>query len=58
MIGNARKFRAKANRLLRLYSLWHETNRGEIRRECLHLLSEILSVDPRFNLRQEFQKAF
>ena len=58
MRGNARKFQAKARRLLRLYSLWHETHREEIHRRCVRLLGEILLVEPRFNLRRQFQKAF
>jgi hypothetical protein len=58
MIGNARKFREKADKLLRLYSLWQETRREEFQRQCLTLLSEILVQDPNFNLRREFQKAF
>ncbi|MFA6599877.1 MAG: hypothetical protein WC352_00900 [Candidatus Omnitrophota bacterium] len=58
MIGNARKFREKADKLLRLYSLWHETHREEFQRKCLVLLSEILVQDPNFSIRREFQKAF
>lgn len=58
MRGSARRIRVKARRLLRLYSLWHETHRGEIQRQCEGLLREILNIDPRFSLRHEFQKAF
>ena len=58
MKGNARKFRAKEKRLLQLYSLWHETRREEIQRRCLGLLGELLSLEPRFSLRHEFQLAF
>lgn len=58
MIGNARKFRVKADRLLRLYSLWHETHREEVQREWLSVLTEILLQDPQFSLRREFQRAF
>ena len=58
MRGNVRRFQAKARRLLRLYSLWHETNREDVKRQCLSLLGEILTVEPRFSLRREFQKAF
>lgn len=58
MIGNARKFREKSDKLLRLYSLWQETRREEIQRQCLMLLGEILIQDPSFSLRREFQKAF
>ncbi len=58
MKGNVRKFQSKAKRLLRLYSLWHETHREDVQHKCMTLLSEILAVEPRFNLRREFQKAF
>lgn len=58
MKGNVRKFQSKAKRLLRLYSLWHETHRDDLERKCMLLLSEILAVEPRFSLRREFQKAF
>lgn len=58
MKGNVRKFQSKAKRLMRLYSLWHETHREDLQQKCIHLLSEILAVEPRFNLRREFQKAF
>lgn len=58
MRGSVRRLRVKSRRLLRLYSLWHETNRGEIQRQCEGLLREILNIDPHFSLRHEFQKAF
>ncbi len=58
MIGNARRYKAKAERLLQLYSLWHETHREDVRRQCLSLLGELLSHDPNFSLRREFQIAF
>ena len=58
MRGNVRKFQTKAKRLLRLYSLWHETHREDVQQQCMTLLSEILAVEPRFSLRREFQKAF
>lgn len=58
MIGNARKFRMRADRLMRLYSLWHETHREEVQREWMRVLSEILVQDPNFSLRREFQRAF
>lgn len=58
MRGNARRLRAKAKRLLQLYSLWHETYRGDLQRQCVGLLREILSIEPHFSLRHEFQKAF
>lgn len=55
---NARRLRVKAKRLLQLYSLWHETHRGELERQCVGLLREILAMEPHFSLRHEFQKAF
>lgn len=58
MKGNARKLHSKARRLLRLYSLWHETHREDLQQKCVLLLSEIMAAEPRFNLRHEFQKAF
>ena len=50
--------RAKERRLLRLYSLWHTTYAEGIRQKCLSLLGEIVSMDPAFSLRGEFQAAF
>ena len=58
MKESARKFHAKAKKLLRLYSLWHETHSDAVQRQCLRLLGEVLSLEPHFNLRREFQKAF
>lgn len=58
MKRSARKFQVKAKRLLKLYSLWHETRRQELERQCERLLSEILDIDPGFSLRREFQTAF
>ena len=58
MRGSVRRFRAKARRLLRLYSQWHLTHQEGLERRYLRLLAEILVVDPGFSLRQEFQKAF
>jgi hypothetical protein len=58
MKENARKFRVKARRLLRLYSQWHETHSDAAQRKCLMLLAEIMTLEPRFSLRQEFQRAF
>ena len=52
------QIRMKEQRLLRLYSLWHEYHQEGLRRKCLSLLGEIVSVDPAFNLRREFQVAF
>ena len=58
MKGNVRKYQVKARRLLRLYSLWHETQREDLKKKCLTLLSEVLAIDPRFSLRHEFESAF
>ncbi|HXV27636.1 MAG TPA: hypothetical protein VD913_01590 [bacterium] len=58
MKGSARNFKSKAEKLLRLYSLWQETRRDDLQRRCLGLLGEILNREPRFNLRQEFKEAF
>ena len=58
MRGNVRRFKAKARKLLKLYSLWHMTHQEEIERRYLALLGEILAAEPRFSLRREFQKAF
>ena len=52
------RFHTKAKKLLQLYSLWHETHREDVQRDCLKLLAEILAVEPHFQLRSEFQKAF
>ena len=58
MKRSARKFKAKARRLLKLYSLWQETRRADLQRKCEGLLGEILDIEPDFNLRREFQTAF
>ena len=58
MRGSARKFRAKERRLLQLYSQWQETRRVDLQKRCLGLLREILSLEPRFSLRGEFDQAF
>jgi len=58
MKKSVRKTRLKAKRLLQLYSLWQETRREEVEKECLGLLGEILAVNPKFSLRKEFQHAF
>ncbi|HLD70107.1 MAG TPA: hypothetical protein VJA17_05010 [Candidatus Omnitrophota bacterium] len=55
---SARKFRAKERRLLKLYSLWQETRREEVQRQCLGLLMQIMALKPHFSLRHEFDKAF
>ncbi len=56
--GSARRFRVKAEKLLRLYSLWQETRREDIRRQCLKLLGQIVAADPSFTLRGQFRNAF
>lgn len=58
MKGNARSYRAKEKKLLRLYSEWHATNRDDLRRKCLTVLGHILMVDPQYKIRQPFQQAF
>jgi len=58
MKGNARKFRDKEKKFLKLYSQWQETRREDLQRRCLWLLREILALDPRFSIRSEFQGAF
>ena len=58
MRGNVRRFRAKARKLLRVYSQWHLTHQEELERRYLTLLAEILAVNPRFNMHQQFRKAF
>jgi len=58
MKRSARKFNAKARRLLKLYSLWQETRREDLQIKCMGLLGEILAIEPAFNLRGEFQTAF
>ena len=58
MRRSARKFKAKAKRLLKLYSLWQETRREDIQQKCMGLLGEILDIEPSFSLRREFQGAF
>jgi len=58
MRESVRKSRLKAKKLLQLYSLWQETRREEVEKECLGLLGEILAVNPKFSLRRQFQHAF
>ena len=58
MTGNVRRFRTKARRLMRLYSLWHKTHREEVQQKYLELLGEIMTLRPHFNLRQVFKRAF
>ncbi len=59
MSGNVRnRMQAKERRLLQLYSLWQETRSGELQKRCLGLLRELMSIDPAFSLRREFQEAF
>jgi hypothetical protein len=52
------KVRIKERRLLKLYSRWHETHSGQDEKRYQSLLGEILSVDPGFNPRCQFQIAF
>ncbi len=56
MKENVRKIEVKARKLMRLYSLWHETHREEFQRKYLTLLGEILAAEPRFSLRREIQR--
>lgn len=58
MKRSVRSLRTKARQLLKLYSLWHETHQEGYERKYLSLLGEILSADPAFNPRREFQIAF
>lgn len=58
MTVSARNFRSAENKLLRLYSLWHETHRLDVQTQCLDLLGKMQRVHPAFNLRQRFQIAF
>jgi len=58
MRRSARKYKAKARRLLQLYSLWQETRREELQQKWMGLLGEILDLEPEFSLRREFQNAF
>jgi hypothetical protein len=58
MRKSARKFKAKAKRLMQLYSLWQETRREDLQHKCMGLLGEILDLEPGFSLRREFQAAF
>ena len=56
MKGNALKLQSKARKLLRLYSLWHETRKEEFQQKYLNLLGEILILEPRFSMRQELNR--
>ncbi len=58
MKKNVLNFRHKARRLMKLYSLWQETRDCRLEKKCLNLLSELLWLEPRFSLQQEFRKAF
>lgn len=58
MKNRGRNTQLKAKKLLRLYSQWQETRQDFFQKQCLKLLSEILSVNPGFRLRREFQSAF
>lgn len=52
------RVRIQERRLMRLYSLWHETHQEDYEKQYLSLLGEILSKDPAFNPRHDFQAAF
>jgi len=54
----ARSFRSKEKRFLQLYSLWQETRREDIQKQCLGLLGELMRINPGFSLRSEFTAAF
>ena len=56
MKGNALRLQSKARKLLRLYSLWHETHKEEFQQKYLSLLGEILILEPRFSMRQELNR--
>ena len=53
-----RSFRTKEKRFLQLYSLWQETRREDLQKNCLGLLGEIVRLKPGFSLRSEFETAF
>ncbi len=53
-----RDLRSEQEKLLRLYSLWQETRRDDIKRRCFWLLGKILVRQPHFSLRRDFQAAF
>ena len=57
MRGNAHKVLIKERKLLKLYSIWHETHQEEVEKKYLSLLGEILALDPAFNPRRDFQLA-
>ena len=56
MKGNAHRLENKARKLMRLYSLWHETRKEEFQRQYLNLLGEILLLEPRFSMRRELHR--
>ena len=56
MKGNALKLQSKARKLLRLYSLWHETRKEEFQHQYLNLLGEILVLEPRFSMQRELHR--
>ncbi|MFZ5801850.1 MAG: hypothetical protein ACOY3K_01890 [Candidatus Omnitrophota bacterium] len=58
MKRSGKSLQSKARRLLRLYSRWNTTRDGQMQQECLTLLSEIMTEQPRFNLRRIFSGAF
>ncbi len=58
MKKSAHNFRTKEEKFLRLYSEWQETRRVDLQRQCISLLGELQSMNPRYNIRREFQHAF
>jgi len=58
MKNTVRSFRTKEKRFLQLYSLWQETRREDLQKECYRLLGEMVRLKPGFSLRSEFQTAF
>lgn len=55
---NLRKFRSIEKRFLQRYSAWQETHRFELASEALHLLSQLLHLNPNYSARHTFDRAF
>ncbi len=54
MKGNVRsKFREKARRLLKFYSLWQETRQGHFEQQYLKILGEILAVHVPYGINDD-----
>ena len=53
-----RLLKEKADKLIKLYSLWHETNRADIQKRCFSVLSEILAIKPDFDLLKELNVSY